>query len=192
MRRRLIVIFLIAVILGAALAGSLYWKWSASPRYSLQQMALALKAKDMNKFFNYLDLKAIFNNFLEATNKDLEEPKDKKEDDWTRLSRQMGRKFARFLLPKLFENFEKDIRTLIEKQLLSLDNTQILAIAAAVTTAQIEVKGEEARVTLVDPKSKRPFRFQMLRQPESRTWQIIAVDYQDLRNFCQSEFQGTP
>ncbi len=56
----------------------------------------------------------------------------------------------------------------MEKYLLNLDNTQILAIAAAATTAQIEVQGEEARVTLVDPKSQEPFHFRMQRQPETR------------------------
>ena len=54
----------------------------------------------------------------------------------------------------------------MEKYLQNLDNTQILAIAAAATMAQIEMQGEEAKVTLIDPKSKKPFHFQMRRQPK--------------------------
>ena len=47
-------------------------------------------------------------------------------------------------LPQLFDSFEKEIKGVMGKYLQNLDNTQILAIAAAATTAQIEVQGEEA------------------------------------------------
>ncbi len=193
MRRRTWLILLTIVVLGGALAGGLYWHWANSPRYALQRMALALKTKDMPQFQKYLDLKAIFNNFIDCAGQDLDEPKakkDQKEDDWSRLHRQLGNKFARMFLPKLFASFEKDIRGMMEKYLLNLDNTQILAIAAAATTAQIEVQGEEAGVTLVDPKSHEPFHFQMRRQPETGTWQIVSVNYQDLKKFSKREFQG--
>lgn len=192
MRRRTLLILLLAVVLGGVLAGGLYWRWVNSPRYALQRMALALQTRDMPQFYKYLDLKAILNNFLDASTQETEEekPKGPKEDDWNRQSRQLGRKFARMFLPKLFESFEKDIRGLIEKYLQNLDNRQIIGIAAAATTAQIEVQGEEALVTLVDPKTKKPFRFQMQRQSQTGTWQIVAINYQDFKNFSKQEFQG--
>jgi hypothetical protein len=191
LRRRKLVLLVTVVVLFAALAGGLYWHWSTSPRYALQQMALSLKTRDMNKFFSYVDLKAVVNSLIESTDQDLAKPEGKNDDEWTRLSRQMGRKFARLLLPKLFESFAKDIRAALEKQLLSLDNTKILAIAAAATTAQIETQGEEARVTLVDPKTKEPLRFQMQRQPQTGVWQIVSVNYQDLKKFSKREFKGS-
>lgn len=188
MRRRTLIIVLIAVVVGAVLAGGAYWRWTNSPRYALQRMALALKTKDMPEVFKYLDLKAILNNLIEASSQDSEEPKGGKEDEWSRMSRNMGGKFARMFLPKLFDSFEKEIKGIIEKYLKNLDNTQILGIAAAATTAQIEVQGEEAKVTLVDPKSKKPFRFQMLRQPKTGTWQVVSINYQDLKYFTKREF----
>ena len=193
MRRRTWLILLTVVVLGGALAGGLYWHWLSSPRYTLQRMALALKTRNMPQFFMYLDLKAIFNDFVDSAGQDQDEPKvkkDQKDDDWSRLNRQLGNKFARMFLPKLFESFEKDIRRIMEKYLQDLDNKQILAVAAAATTAQIEVQGEEARVTLVDPKSREPFHFQMRRQAETKTWQIVSVNYQDLKKFSKREFQG--
>jgi hypothetical protein len=193
MRRRTWLILLTVVVLGGALAAGLYWQWLSSPRYTLQRMALALKTRNMQQFFKYVDLKAIFNDFVDSASQDLDNTKDKKEkkeDDWNRLSRQMGGKFARMFLPKLFESFEKDIRAMIEKYLQDLDNKQILAVAAAATTAQIEVQGDEARVTLVDPKSQEPLHFQMRRQPETGTWQIVSVNYQDLKKFSKRGFQG--
>jgi hypothetical protein len=191
LRNRKLALFAIALVVVAVIGGGLYWYWSTSPRYALQQMALALKTRDMKKFFSYVDLKAVLNNFIESSDQDLAKPEGDKDDKWNRLSRQMGRKFARFLLPKLFESFEKEIRGVLEKQLLSLDNTKILAVAAAATTARIEVQGEVARVTLVDPRTKQSLHFQMQRQPQTGVWQIVAVNYQDLKKFAKREFKGS-
>jgi len=190
MRRRTFLIVVIAVVLGAVLAGGAYWRWTNSPRYALQRLVLALKTKNMPEFFNCLDLRAILNNIIEESSQEPEQPKGGKEDEWNRMSRKMGGKLARMFLPKLFDSFEKEIKGAMEKYLTNLDNTQILGIAAAATTAQIEVQGEQALVTVVDPKSKQPFRFRMMRQPKTRTWQIVSINYQDLKKFTKREFQG--
>lgn len=188
MPRRLVFLLLASLLLSAAVAGGLYWRWQNSPRYALQQMVLALKTKDMDQFFNYLDHKDIFNNFLQASSKDLDLPEDPGADEWTRFSQRLGRKFARKFLPKLFETFEKQIRGLMETYLLSLDNSQILGLAAAVTVAQIEVQGNEAQVTMFDPKTKEPLRFRMSRKP-GEDWRINAVNYEDFKNFLEREFK---
>jgi hypothetical protein len=188
MRRRTLLIYLIAGILVAVLGGGLYRSWIASPRYALQRMALALKTRDMPGFFKYLNIKAIANNLAESAIPNADDAKGGAEDPWNRKSRQMGRQLARLVLSNLSNGLEKQCRQVMEKYLLNLDNARILAIAAAATTAQIEVQGGDARVTLVDPKSQEPFHFRMQRQPESRTWQIVAVDYQDLRKFVKREF----
>lgn len=188
MRRKVLLIVLAVVLLGGALGGSLYWYWINSPRYALQQMALALKTRNMDTFFKYIDLKDIFNNFLDASGADSPEPPDQKADEWTQFTRNMGRKFSRYFLPKLFETFEIQIRTMLEKYLLHLDNSQILGVAAAATTAKIERQGNEAQVTLVDPKTKDPLRFQMRREPQQGIWRIVSVNHQDLKKFYQREF----
>jgi hypothetical protein len=135
-----------------------------------------------------LDLKAILNNIIEDSSQDLEESPGGQEDEWHRMSRKMGSKFARLFLPKLFATFEKEVRGVLEKYLLNLDNSQILGIVAAATTAKIEVKGGEARVTLVEPKSQKPLRFEMRRPPQTKTWQIVAINYQDFKNFAKEGF----
>jgi hypothetical protein len=189
MRRKTLIIILAAVILGVGAAGGLYVRWLYSPRYSLHQMVLALKARNMGNLINYLDLKEIFNNFLEDSSRDLASPdKENKEgdDELSRLGRSLGRKFARFLLPQLFKTFEKDIQAAIEKYMASLDNKQLLTLAAAMTVAMIEVSGDEAQVSIRDPKTKEDFRFQMRRQ-EDEVWRIVAVNYQDLKKFLKRE-----
>lgn len=190
MRRRVLIIVLAVVILGAALAGGLYWQWSNSPRYALQQMALALKTRDMNTFFKYLNLKDILVNFLEEANKDINIPEDQSADEWTRFIKNLGRKFARNLLPKLFEVFEPQVRALTEQYLQNLDNAKILTIVAAATVAQIDTQGDEAQVTLLDPKTKEPLRLQMRRHLQSGTWQIVGINYQDMKRIFKREFHG--
>ena len=185
--RKPLFIMLAVLLLAAAAAGGLYLRWSYSPRYSLHQMVLALKTKNMNNFFKYMDLQAIFNNFTEASSRDLEIPEDKIKDDWTRLGQSLGRKFARHVLPQLFKSFEKDIRRAAEVYLLNLDNTQLLALAAAITVAGIEVKGEEAEVRIRDPKSRDDFRFRMRRDADG-AWRIVSVNYQDFKKFIKREF----
>ncbi len=82
----------------------------------------------------------------------------------------------------------KEIKGAMEKYLQNLDNTKILGVAAAATTAQIEVQGETAKVTLVDPKTQKPLRFQMQRQPQTGTWQIVSINYQDFKDFAKRQF----
>ena len=92
------------------------------------------------------------------------------------------------MLPKLLEAFEAQIRGVVERYLLHLDNSQILVIVAAATVAQIDTQGDEAEVTLTDPKTKDIFRFNMRRQPNHGTWQIVSVNYADLKRFSKREF----
>jgi hypothetical protein len=188
MQRKTWIIAVAIVVLGGAVAGGLYWRWANSPRYALQQAALALQARDMDKFFNYVNLKDILNNMVEASSKDLAAPEDQPGDEWTKFSRQLGRKFAHLFLPKLFETFEAQIRVAVERYLLNLDYSKILVIAAAATVAQIDRQGDEALVTLTDPKTKDTFQFNMRRQPNQGTWQIVSVNYDDLKRFSKREF----
>jgi hypothetical protein len=189
MRRKVLILTLAALVLGAAITGGLYWRWCHSPRYALQQMALALKTKNLDNFFKYIELKEVFNNFLEASSKDLESEEKPGANEWDRMTRHLGRKMARSLLPKVFDTFETQIRGAMEKYLLNLDNSQIIAIAAAVTVAKIDTRGDEAQVTLTNPKTGETIRLQMRRDAERDYWQVVSVNYQDLKRFCQQEFR---
>lgn len=190
MRKPVIFIIIIAALaISAIMAGVLYQRWHDSPRYALQQMVLALKARDMEILFKYADLKAIFNNLLEDSAKELDAD-NRGMDDWTRFSRQLGRKFARHIFPKLFDNFEKQIRATIKAYLHDLTNAQILALTAAVTTARIEVRGGEALVTIHNPKNGKPVRLRMRRSPEDGAWRVVALNYDDFRHLLKKEFLG--
>ena len=51
----------------------------------------------------------------------------------------------------------------VERYLVNLDYSKILVIAAAATVAQIDRQGDDAVVTLTDPKTKDTFQFNMRR-----------------------------
>ncbi len=187
MRRKTLIIILAVVIVGAGAAGGLYFYWSHSPRYSLHQMVLALKAKNMGNFIKYLDLQEIFNNFVEASSRDLPPSSEKEGDELARLGRNLGRKFARLMLPQLFKTYEKDIQAAAEKYMVTMDNKQLLALTAAIAVARIEVEGDAARVSIRDPKAKEDIRFQM-RLQEDGVWRIVEVNYQDLKKYLKREF----
>jgi hypothetical protein len=152
-------------------------------------MVLSLKERNLETFFKYLDLKEIFNTFLEDASRETDSG-DRGGDDWTRFSRHLGRQFARHIFPKLYENFEKQIRGIIKSYLQDLTNTQILALTAAVTTAKIEVQGDEALVTVHDPKTKTPLRFRMRRAAGGGDWRIVSLNYDDFKPFLKKEFLG--
>lgn len=191
MRKPVIFAIIIAVLAGGAiLGGYLYQQYKNSPRYALQQMVLALKAKDMDKLFNYLDIKEIFQKLVEDSTKGSNNPQDQPTDDWTRFSRQLGRKFARQIFPRLYDNFETQIKQAIAAYLKDLSNTEVLALTAAVATAKIEVQGEEAQVSVFDPKSQRPMRFSMRRSPEHGGWQVVSLNYNDFKHLLKREFFG--
>ncbi|OGP73248.1 MAG: hypothetical protein A2Y80_10495 [Deltaproteobacteria bacterium RBG_13_58_19] len=189
MRRKTWIVLAAVLVLAGTVAGGLYWRWVSSPRYALQQMVLALRAKNMPEFYKYLDLKAIMGSIVEGSSQEWSLPDDPKEDEWTRLSRRLGRKLARSLVPKLMENFDPQIKGVLEQYLLALDNTKILALAAAVTVAKIDTKGDEAQVTLHDPKTGDPLRLRMSRSPETRTWVVVGISYEDFRKFFKREFK---
>lgn len=188
MRGRTWLIILGALVLAALVGGSLYRTWTDSPRYALQHMALALKTRDMPTFFKYVDLKEILNNLGESAGTpsgpgEGGQEASRPSPGWLPRHPQL-----RILSPKLINCLETPCRKLLESYLRHLDDAKILAIAAAATTAKIEVQGDEARVTLVDSRSKEALHFQMQRQADSGTWRIVGVDYQDLKKFFKREF----
>lgn len=191
MRKPVIFIIIIAILAGGAiLAGVLYQRYYDSPRYALQQMVLALKAKDMDKLFNYLDTKEIFQNLVDDSAKENNNPEDQPDDEFARFSRQLGRKFARHIFPQLYNNFEKQIKQAIAAHLKDLTHTEVLALSAAVATAKIEVQGEEAQVTVYDPKNQRHMRFQMRRAPGNGAWRVVALNYNDFKHLLKKKLFG--
>ena len=188
MRKPVIFVIIVAILAaGAVLGVVLYQNYRNSPRFALQQMVLALKTKDMDNLFKHLDLKEIFQNALDASTAQTLETPDKPEDEWTKFSRQLGRRFARHIFPKIYNNFQKQIHQGIESYLKDLTTTQLLALSAAVTTAKIEEQGEEAQVTFYDPKTKRPLRFTMRRSPENGVWKVVSLNYNDFKYLLKKE-----
>lgn len=191
MRRNVVIGVIAVLVLGGLAGGFLYWQWLNSPRYALQQMVMALKTRDLDKLFTYVDLPAIIDNLGQDASEDLANlmPANPEADEIERLGRRLLEKFVRAIPPKMVEAIKPQIKAGAEKFLENLSNTQLLGLAAAVTTAQIATRGEVATVTLQDPKTGEKFRFQMTRDAKDQTWKISSIRYQDFKKFLTQEFQ---
>lgn len=193
MRRKILPLLIIGLTISGAIIGGYFWYWQGTPRHALYQMVRAIQNRDIQKFFNYIDLQAIFNNLIQDASQDLSYPGtnepggESPEDEWTRWSRRIGKKFARFLLPKLFSTFETQIKAQIEKYLRNLNTRKTLGLTAIVAQARIQQQGQQAQITLLDPQTNKPLRFRMQRDPETGNWRIVEVNYLDLKEFIKKE-----
>ncbi|MBW1917922.1 MAG: DUF2939 domain-containing protein [Deltaproteobacteria bacterium] len=194
MRRKTLTLILVVLAFSGAIILGYLWFWQGTPRHTLYQMVRAIQNRDINNFYKFVDLQAIFNNFINDASQDLgflNENNQKEEpppDEFARWSRKLGKKFARYLLPKLFGTFEAQIKGQIERYLLSLSTSETLSLTALVTQAQIQQQGHQAEVTLIDPETKKPLRFRMQQNPDTREWRVVEVNYQDLKEFLKKEF----
>ncbi len=191
MRRNMLMALGAVVILAGLAGGYRYWEWRNSPRYALQQMVLALKNRDVEQLFTYIDFPSVIGNFGQEASEDLGGllPEKPQADELERFGRRLLEKFMRTVSPKLVEALMPQIKAGAQTFLENLTTTQVMALGAAVTMAEIETRGETAIVTLRDPKTKEPFRFSMHKDPKEGKWQISGVRYQDFKKFLRQEFQ---
>lgn len=195
MRRKIILSIVGVLFVSGAIIGGYVYYWQGSPRYALYQMVRAIQKRDMETFFKYIELKEIFNNLIQEAGQDINIPPESgpdngtPKDEWNRWSQRLGKKFARYLLPKLFATFEGQIKSQIEDYLLNLSTGQTLGLTALVAQAKIEQQHHRAQVTLTDPQSHQSLRFWMYQDPQTREWHIVEVNYQDLKNVIQHELQ---
>lgn len=185
MKRSALVIFTLVFVLAAAVTGGLYWRWANSPRYALQQMVLAIQTRNMDKFFKYVDLQEIATNLVVVSSEDVKLPDRPDLDYWDRLSRNVSKKVAQALVPRLMERYEAQVKDAIQGYLMDLTNSQVVGLAAAATTANIQTLGEVANVTLRDPKTAGTLRFTMRRDVASREWRIVSINYEDLKRLLK-------
>ena len=188
MKRSPLIFIATALLLGIAVAGAFYYYYRNSPRYALHQMVTALMQKDYPKFYSFLDMKSILNSLTEETGKDLI-PKDifPKGNLLGDLGLKMGGKFMQQIVPHIFETFEKEVRAVTNKYLETLTTQELLALEGAIALADIKQQGNEAQVTLRFPKEEGSLRLTMGRGPEKRTWKVVSVSYEDLKQLIKKK-----
>lgn len=179
MRRSPLIFVVAALLLGIAVAGGFYYHYRSSPRFALHQMVTALIKRDYQEFYTYLDLNPILSQLMQETGKDLISPELPEGDYLGQLGWKMGRKFAQNLLPRILETFENNVHVLINKYLDTLTTQDLLALEAAVASAEINRQGDEARVILKFDQDGR-LRLTMSRIPDGH-WRVVSVNYEDLK-----------
>ncbi len=191
MRSTAVKLAALMVLVAAVAAGYAYWRWLNSPRYALQQMVVALKTRNLDRLLFYLDLPSIATHLSREAAEDLAQvlPGSPEPDAVERFGRRVLEKLARAIPAKAVEALTPILKSGVEKYLQNLSTAQILGLAAAVSTARIEQRGERATVIFADPKSGERFRFEMVRDPTDGVWRIAALRYEDLKRFLKQEFE---
>jgi hypothetical protein len=184
--RRLLIFLATALLLGVAVAGIFYALYRNSPRYALHQMATALIQRNYDKFYSSLDMKSILGSLMQDTGKDLI-PEDiiPKNNLLGQFGLKMGSRFAQQLLPQVFGSFEKEARKLMNQYLDTLTTQDLLALEGAVALADIRQNGDVAQVTLRFPQDDASLHLTMSRNPQDRTWRVISVSYEDLKEMVK-------
>jgi|UniRef100_A0A7C5AK62 hypothetical protein len=187
MRRSLFIILGVVLLIGVVVAGWFYYLHRDSPRYVLLQILEAIRERNYDKIYYHIDLKNIIDQLIQDTGQDLLSRNGGEQDELTRLGQNLARKFARHLLPRLFANFEKDLRQAINGYLSTLTSQEILALEAAVALAEVSQTGGEAQVTLKFPKEELRLRLTMSRDFPDRSWRVVGVNFQDLKKIIKKE-----
>jgi hypothetical protein len=188
MRRSPLIFLAAALLLGVVVAGVFYYLYRSSPRFALQQMATALIQRNYDKFYSFLDMKSILGSLMEDTGRDLIPPELIPKGNFLgELGLKMGSKFAQQLVPQLYGTFEKEAHKVINQYLDTLTTQDLLALEGAVTLAHINQSGDEAQVTLRFRKIEASLHLTMGRTPQDRTWRVISVSYEDLKELVKKK-----
>ena len=184
--RRPLIFLSAALLLGIVVAGVFYVLYRNSPRFALHQMVTALMQRNYDDFYSHLDMKSILGSLMQDTSKDLIPPAViPKGNLLGQFGLKMGSKFAQQLVPQLFGTFEKEAQKVINQYLDTLTTQDLLALEGAVALAEIQQTGDVAQVTLRYPKDDGSLRLTMSRSPQDRTWRVVAVSYEDLKELIK-------
>jgi hypothetical protein len=188
MRRSLLIFLAAVLLLGIVVAGVFYYLYRSSPRYALHQMATALIQRNYDRFYSFVDMKSILASLMQDTGKDLIPPDIIPKGNFLgELGLKMGSKFARQLIPQIYGTFEKEAHKVINQYLDTLTTQDLLALEGAVALAEINQTGDEAQVILRFLKNEESLHLTMSRTPQDRTWRVVAVSYEDLKELVKKK-----
>jgi hypothetical protein len=186
--RRLLIFLAAALLLGVVVAGGFYYLYRNSPRFALHQMAVALTQRNYDKFYSFVDMKSILGSLTQDTGKDLIPPDIVPKGNFLgELGLKMGSRVAQQLVPQIYGAFEKEIHRVINQFLDTLTTQDLLALEGAVALAEIHQTGDEAQVILRFPKADGSLHLTMSRNPQDRTWQVVYVNYEDLKELVKKK-----
>jgi len=188
MRRSLLIFLVAALLLGITVAGVFYYLYRSSPRFALHQMVTALIQRNYDRFYSYVDMKSILASLMQDTGKDLIPPGIIPKGNFLgELGLKMGGKIAKQLVPQIYGTFEKEAQKVINQYLDTLTTQDLLILEGAVALAEINQTGDVAQVIMRFPKNEESLHLTMSRNPQDRTWRVVAVSYEDLKELVKKK-----
>jgi len=171
-----LLLFLLILVAVIILGWSGYYYWQGTPRYSLYQMAKAIKNNDPQTFLVYIDMDQVLEGLVAepfeemrrkfSPNADSKAPPQK--ESFRRNKRLQGiiSQLAQVLKPELEQQLIRAIQDIEQKDRISPFSFAFLS--------QVREEGNKAQVTVRAPKDE-TYQFTMERMPE-KVWKVIKLD----------------
>ena len=170
----IVLLIVLGVILVAVVGAFMYAK--STPQYSLYKMDQAVKSKDYETFSKYFNVDAVIDDLLD---KALEASKQEIAKTYPSGSQEseVAQKYAKDLLDKLAPQMKKQAKEEIKKQVESgkfIEDYSQPNIINAFTNTKVKMEGNDAVVTVTDPKTKNSVSFRM--RKKASYWEIYKID----------------
>ena len=183
----------IAIILGLTLVGwAGYYYWKETPRYSLYQMAKAIKNNDPQTFFLYVDMDQVFESIVDSTMKDARGKKLPDSDPTASEPEEPSGADKKF--KNMIAQVAKALRPALEQQAIrainNMDPEQRDRISpfAFAFLSHVKREGSKAQVTVRASKGE-TYQFTMERTPE-QVWKMVKLDLDFLKLLKKSKKQN--
>ena len=171
--------FFVLILLGLVLgvwAG--YYYWQGTPRYSIYQMAKAIKNNDPQTFLRYVDVDQVFEGIVDSTMKNARGKKSPDSDSTASGSEEPSG--AEKKIKNMIAQVAKALSPALEQQAIRAINNmdpeqrdQVSPFAAAFLS-QVTREGDKAQV-MVKVSKKDTYQCTMEKTPE-RFWKIVKLD----------------
>jgi len=163
-----------------------YYYWEGTPRYSLYQMASAIKAHDSKTFLLYLDVDQIVDGLADSTSAAVEEKTSAGTPSEGSARNPKTSANSRGFLGTLMPQVIKALKPILKRQLVTIaeniESKQTISPLALCTLARVKRKGQLAEVS-IQAEGDRTYTFTMARASR-KVWKIIRIEM-DLLDFLQ-------
>jgi|GEM_PF-1390957 len=175
-------VILILIFFGLILLGGMgYHYWQDSPRYSLYQMAKAIKNNEPEKFLFYVDLDQVVASTIEELKGDFfPDKKEKGEDKEDHLENNINKKLKKFItqFPQILK---PALEQKITREIREMENRDKIYPLAFALLSRIKKKGNECEVKVKVP-HKKTYQFTM-KKGEEGVWKVVKIDLNFFKAF---------
>ncbi|MCX8011797.1 MAG: DUF2939 domain-containing protein, partial [Desulfobacterota bacterium] len=162
------------IFIGLVLLGwAGYYYWQSSPRYSLYQMAKAIKNNDPEKFLFYIDLDQVVATTFEELQKDFSPSKKEEKPDNEKIlpGDKINKKLKNFInqLPQILK---PALEQKITREIRNMKNRDKIYPLIFATLSRIKKKGNNKCEVTVKVPNEKTYQFTMEKR-NNQVWKVV-------------------